>query len=234
MKLKKVNFDKFVNIYDKLLEEKTKFFSEHNYFAKIKVHLALRNLELSGFKRINILEFGCGTGRNIKYLKKYFANYNATIEVCDISKKSLKYVRNLHPKIRYFSCKEPNYYFDYLEKYDIIFIAGVYHLININDRLSATINILRMLKKNGQVIIFEHNPLNFITRKIVNSCEYDDDAILLRPSELINYYKKLDLILLKKRYYLLIPPKLFFLRFLEYFFSSIPLGGQYFLIFKKT
>ena len=40
-----------------------------------------------------------------------------------------------------------------------------------------------MLKNDGQLIIFEHNPLNPITRKIVKECEYDEDAILLTPKK---------------------------------------------------
>lgn len=62
----KVNFDKYTDNYNELLRENTGFFSTEEYFAKYKVDLVRNRIGVSP-KRV--LEYGCGIGRNIGYLK---------------------------------------------------------------------------------------------------------------------------------------------------------------------
>jgi hypothetical protein len=40
------------------------------------------------------------------------------------------------------------------------------------------------LKEDGHFIIFEHNPINPVTRHLVKNCPFDADAVLLstKPS----------------------------------------------------
>jgi len=233
-KNKKVNFDLFVNNYNKLLKKKTSFFSSHEYFSDYKVRLAIENLNISSLKKIRILEYGCGIGRNIKYLKKYFKNFSIELSACDVSIKSLNFLKRLFPSVKCFDCSGRDYIYNHLEKYDIIFIAGVFHHISPKERHNVSRNISSMLKNDGQLIIFEHNPFNPITRKIVKECEYDEDAILLTPKKLISYFSKIKKMKLKeKKYYLFIPQKFRFLNFIEKYLSWFPMGGQYFLVFNK-
>ena len=44
--------------------------------------------------------------------------------------------------------------------------------------------LYQRLAPGGAIVIFENNPFNPVTRKIVNDCPYDKDAILLKPSKL--------------------------------------------------
>ena len=46
-----------------------------------------------------------------------------------------------------------------------------------------TWELRRVVKPGGVALIFEHNPYNFLTRRVVSSCIFDKDAILLKPRE---------------------------------------------------
>jgi hypothetical protein len=39
--------------------------------------------------------------------------------------------------------------------------------------------LARVVRPGGLVMVFEHNPLNPLTRRAVSTCAFDDDAVLL-------------------------------------------------------
>ena len=117
--------------------------------------------------------------------------------------------------------------------FDLIFISGVYHHIPLEEREKVTTDIKRMLKKDGYIIIFEHNPYNPITQKIVNSCEFDRDAILLTSKNLKEYFSDKNCKLEKSAYTLFFPKQLSFLRPLEKYLEKVPCGGQHYVLYKK-
>ncbi len=87
-KTTKINFNEYGDSYDKIMESQHKMLGDISYYAEYKVKI-LKNIvaktkELNT-KKLNILEFGCGTGRNLFYMKKYFPN--ADIIGFDISEK---------------------------------------------------------------------------------------------------------------------------------------------------
>ena len=93
----------------------------------------------------------------------------------------------------------------------------------------------RVLKEEGSIYVFEHNPLNPLTRKIVNNCVFDKDAVLINPKKLIKKIKTLNFLKVKKQYTIFLPRNSFLnkLIFIEKFLYWCPLGGQYFLYIKK-
>src|SRR4051812_26202417 len=172
----KVDFDSYADNYNTLLHERTKFFSSSEaYFAKYKVGILQDRLREPPRR---ILEYGCGIGRNIRYLQGAYPS--AEVVGTDISKASLDTARAENPGVR-FEVEGPALE---LGQFDLIFVAGVFHHIPVADRATATRTIVERLSASGSVYVFEHNPFNPVTRRIVNTCPYDADAVLLRPSEL--------------------------------------------------
>ena len=111
----------------------------------------------------------------------------------------------------------------------MVFTACVFHHIGFQYHENLIQEIYRVLKKNGTFIIFEHNPWNPITRKMVNTCPFDKDAVLLNPT----YTKKLLHKVFqnqKTKFTLFFPRhKIFNLLIrLEKYLSIIPVGGQYY------
>jgi SAM-dependent methyltransferase len=224
----KVDFDEYAERYDELLSEKTKFFSDDlSYFSKYKAKVASEILPIS---RINaLLEFGCGTGRNIPYLQKYFPR--AVVSGSDISEASINIAKEASPDTRFYLETGIS---DDIGKFDLIFVAGVFHHIEVNKRLQTMADLYERLNHDGYIFVFEHNPYNPITRRIVSNCEYDLDAVLLRPAELLGYFSKIGLVEINRGFSLFFPPFLgskFHL--VERFMSWMPLGGQYWAMGRK-
>jgi len=223
--MNKIDFDDYADNYGQLLQKQLSFFDKKNYFAEYKIKILKQQLN---YEPVKILDYGCGTGRNLKFLKQYFPN--AKIYGCDISKKSLKIATKNNPDAILFL---PNENFDY-KNFDLVFVAGVFHHIEPNLRTNILKQIHQLLTKNGSLVIFEHNPYNPVTLHMVNTCEFDDDVVLLKAREMKNLLRRANFALKKTRYSLFIPKFLKKLRFLEKYLGLIPLGGQYFILAQKT
>ncbi|MCO4876537.1 class I SAM-dependent methyltransferase [Paraburkholderia caribensis] len=218
--IKRVDFDEYTDSYNELLGEKTKFFaSGDEYFARYKIELVRKHVN-TPVKRV--LEFGCGIGRNIPFLQEAFSR--ATVVGSDISRASLDVAARENPGVE-FLCEEDN--LADIGQFDLIFVAGVFHHIPPNQRTLAAGALRNRLEKLGHVFVFEHNPYNPITRRIVNTCPYDEDAVLLKPTELKSTLRTAGLSVERTEYCLFVPPRFSMLSGLERRLGWLPLGGQY-------
>jgi len=216
----KVNFDEFAKSYDELLSRETGFFTaDEAYFAQYKVHLtrAIINREPA-----SILEFGCGTGRNLRFLQQYFSS--SKICASDVSAKSLEVARAENPGVDVWLEGDRQ---SERTGFDLIFVAGVFHHVPGPERAEVARTVSSRLSSGGSVVVFEHNPYNPVTRRIVSNCEYDQDAVLLAPKELREVLETAGLKVAKHAYSLFFPPAMRFLCRLESKLGWLPLGGQY-------
>ena len=83
------------------------------------------------------------------------------------------------------------------------------------------------------MFIFEHNPYNPLTLKLVANCEFDVDAELIKKKDLIKICKKNKFNIFKSGYIHFFPSKLGFMFKLENYLKWLFLGAQYFCLFKK-
>jgi SAM-dependent methyltransferase len=217
----KIDFDDYSADYDALLHESTKLYADDSeYFARYKVDLVL-SVASRPVKRV--LEYGCGTGRNISHLEEAFPD--AEIVGTDVSQASLRVAAKDHPR----TCFEVESDGLELGLFDLIFVAGVFHHIPPPERGGAMATLARRLAPGGSLHVFEHNPFNPLTRRIVNTCPFDADAVLLKPAELRRLMLDAGLDLRLKSYCLFVPPRLSWLMPLEKYLAWLPLGGQYWL-----
>lgn len=217
--MSQIDFDDFVDEYDDLIKKQTRFFDSQDYFAEYKVTKAKSLLTQSPN---TILDFGCGISRSTYFLKKQFPA--ASIHGCDISAESILKAKKRFPDCHF---SHVNDLLVSKEQFDLIFIANVFHHIPPKDRPAAMQEIIRLCAKKAKIILFEHNPLNPVTRHLVNTCPFDRDAVLLKPKEMIALFSAVGLCHIKYHYTLFFPGFLKQLRFLENYLKSIPLGGQY-------
>ncbi len=218
-------FDEVADHYDDLLRQDLSAYGKSiSYYSEYKVRLTCRNTGLIEPRRI--LEFGCGTGRNIKFLKKYFPN--AHITGSDISPRSLRQARDDKNNAGV-DFVDVNELVKGRELYDLIFVAVVLHHIVPAERERALARLHGLLAQNGEIFIFEHNPYNPLTVKAVKECPFDEGVVLVKPNELIGLSLRVGLRLVEKQYYLFFPSGLKSFSFLERFVHFVPLGGQYFV-----
>jgi len=223
----RVDFDKFTSNYNELLNQETRFFSpSEEYFARYKTDIVRKQV----FYHVSrVLEYGCGIGRNIPFLQHAFPE--AVIVGSDISNASLVVARRENMGIDFIQESEA---VPTMEPFDLIFVAGVFHHVPMELRPQVARTLYERLSPGGSLFVFEHNPFNPVTRRIVSNCPYDEDAVLLKPSELIGLLGQASLTIERKSYCLFVPPKLSLLARLESRLGWLPLGGQYWIQAKRN
>ncbi len=216
-----VDFDDYVDNYESLLKEQLSFFSkDRGYFSEYKVNLTKK---YTNIEPKTVLDFGCGIGLSLAFLHKYFPNAN--LFATDISKKSVEYVRNNFSYVNVLDYNQIG-----SQKFDLIFITGVFHHVPIEQRDSLMQHLSTLLANDGQLFIFEHNPYNPVTRRMVATCPFDEDAVLLSLNSLKKIIAQTNRFKIEKtKYCLFFPEILSKFRFLESKISWLPLGGQYFV-----
>jgi len=217
----RVDFDDYTENYNALLAEKTSFFSSNEaYFARYKVDLVRQKVKSPVHR---LLEYGCGIGRNIPFLKTAFPE--ARVMGSDISVASLEMAQQINPEIKFF--QENDQINSSMEPFDLIFVAGVFHHVPLEQRGQVAKRLLERLTPTGQLFVFEHNPYNPVTRRIVNNCVYDEDAILISARQLKRILLDAGFKNMQVQYCLFIPPGWKSLLWLEPKLKWLPLGGQY-------
>lgn len=216
----KVDFDQYAGQYDALLAAQTNFFDDDSdYFARYKIE---RVKQLAGGVQA-ALDFGCGIGRSMTALRAAFPS--AAVAGCDPSADSLAIARRQNPTGKFFSMDE----LSAAPAFDLVLASCVFHHIAPGDRQEALRYCHNRLKPGGRLVVFEHNPINPVTRHLVNTCPFDADAVLLPMRETVNRMCAAQFNVVRTGYCLFFPSALASLRPLENFMGWLPLGGQYFV-----
>ena len=220
-------FDEISNEYDLILKEGLSRYGELNYYGKMKAEyvrriLSSKNVRLIAKAPHTILDFGCGVGRNLPHLKQAFPE--AELYAFDISKKSLDIALKNNAGV--IGINEGNID-SFVSVFDVIFVSGVFHHIQPDERFLTVRRLRYILNESGTVFVFEHNPINPITRRIVKDCPFDKDASLINKEDLISLFLENDLSFLGGAYTLFVPSRLKAINHIERFLEWLPLGAQY-------
>jgi hypothetical protein len=78
-------------------------------------------------------------------------------------------------------------------------------------------------------MVYEHNPFNPLTVRVVNNCPFDANAKLIRASVMAKRCRDAGFREVKVKYRVFFPGFLRALRFAEGLLSWLPLGGQYYV-----
>ncbi len=196
------------------------------YFARMKVELLKPSEKNSSLK---VLDIGCGDGATELFMQQFFPQWQ--LFAVDVSEKSIDIAkaRGLSAvEFKVYNGTETGFAAD---SFDIIFIAGVLHHVDFSLHHIILKEINRLLKPGGRLYLFEHNPLNPVTKYLVNTCVFDKEARLLKSSYTARLLKRASLKIEKKQFIIFFPRKgmLGKLIFLEKYLQWLPLGGQYFI-----
>ena len=196
------------------------------YFAEMKVKI------ITAFENntvLKILDVGCGDGATEIFMNKYFPSWN--ISAIDISVKSIEEAKSKNIKGSEFKIYDGKKIPFEDNSFDVIFMAGVLHHIDLSLHNGILQDINRVLKTKGRFYLFEHNPLNPVTRHLVNTCVFDKDAKLLKSGYTLQLLQKNNLNVQKKKFIIFFPRKGILSKFifLEKYLQWLPLGGQYFI-----
>lgn len=225
-KQKQINFDDYAKDYREIHTKNIQVFSgkDSGYFGEYKVRIIRQ--ELNGNKKVRILDLGCGDGLSAVFFKKYFPGMQ--YDGLDISKESIhqaeQKIQKRNISFRMYDGKTIPFDDD---SFDIILIACVLHHVPYDEHYGLLKECQRVLKERGNLYIFEHNPFNPVTRKIVNTCPFDEDAVLIRAGRMKHLLSELRFHNIKISYTIFFPRKFFFryLLGIEKYLKCLPGGA---------
>lgn len=221
------NFDEFATNYRDIHNANIKITgADSEYFSRYKIEIVKELFPNSDPEKI--LDFGCGDGLSLELFRNILPS--SSLFGIDVSEESIEQANKKKiPDCETVAFDGANIpYAD--NSFSIVFTANVFHHINHKNHPGILKEIYRVLKPGGVFIIFEHNPYNPITRKIVNECEFDHDAVLLKPGYTRSSLKSAGFKSVTTDFTLFFPRSSFFKPFLslEKRMRFIPIGGQYF------
>lgn len=219
-------FDRFRESYGDELQHAIGFAGqEARFFTKVKAHalLDLAARRLGDPKRLRALDVGCGVGLTDEFLASSFGELHGV----DVSAGMLEAARRANPTVEYHLGDGRTLPFEDAS-FDVAFAICVLHHVPPDGRNVFADEVARVVRRGGLVVLFEHNPLNPLTRLVVARCAFDDDAVLLSPAEATGLLRGARLAPVERRYILFLPFDSGAVRRIERTLARVPLGAQYY------
>jgi SAM-dependent methyltransferase len=112
-------------------------------------------------------------------------------------------------------------------RFDLVFSACVHHHIPHEEHAALLAEWHRVLRPGGLAVIFEHNPRNPLTVRAVESCAFDENAVLVPAGLLRRKVAAAGFESVRRHYRVFFPRFLRLLRPLERLLTWLPIGAQY-------
>lgn len=228
-----VEFDKFADEYRELHAANIRLSGEDpEYFAEYKVADIAAELERDRAVAHTALDFGAGVGYSVPFFARHLPSTRVTC--LDVSRKSLDVGAARHGRAADFT------HFDGRKipfedgTFDVALASCVFHHIPHEEHVALLAEIRRVLAPHGHLFVFEHNPLNPLTRHAVNTCEFDEHAKLIMAPSMRQRVHAAGFTAPAIRYRIFFPRALRGMRPLETKMTWLPLGAQYYVVARKS
>jgi SAM-dependent methyltransferase len=219
----RAEFDGVGETYQAAVDEAISFAGqEHDFYLQAKarrlVELTRRRL---GPGRHAALDVGCGPGLFDRHVASEFDLHGV-----DVSPAMVERAREANPEVEY-AVSEPRRLPHGDGRFDLAFAVCVLHHVDRADRLPLVRELARVVRPGGLVSVFEHNPLNPLTRRVVRTCAFDEDVELLPRRELEALFGSAGLEEVSTHYLLFFPWRGRLFEAAERLLTAVPLGAQY-------
>lgn len=227
----KAEFDKFAEEYSTTLKNNIRASGESpEFFAEYKIADVSR--EIGDREEIGrILDFGSGVGSSVPYFRRYFPR--AELTCLDVSERSLQIAQQRFGDDARFQSFDGSVVPSDAGTFDLVFAGCVFHHIEHSEHAGLLHELNRVLRPGGHLFIFEHNPLNPLTRHAVNTCPFDENAVLIGGRSMERSFRKAGLSQVSLKYRIFFPGMLKALRVVEPYLTWLPLGAQYYVHGRK-
>lgn len=206
--------------------ESPEFFSEYK-ISDLSNYIVGANLPAT-----NILDFGSGIGNSIPYFRKYFPG--SSLACADVSARSMEVSRSRFPGNENYVLIGNGHLPLESGSQDVVFSACVFHHIPHSEHLQWLSELRRVTRKGGLLAIYEHNPLNPLTVRAVNTCPLDVNAHLIFAGQMRRRAAAAGWSQARTDYRLFFPAFLAKLRPLEQRLGWLGLGAQYRLLARRA
>jgi ubiquinone/menaquinone biosynthesis C-methylase UbiE len=223
-------FDRFADEYLAIHAKNIALTGEStDYFARYKVDeikRVWRERRLPDPR--TILDFGSGIGGALPHLRASFPA--AEIIATDVSARSLEIAEHRHPGVARFVLYAGSGPLAPDASVDLAYSACVFHHIDEGEHHDLLSGLRRTLTPGGALIVYEHNPINPVTRYIVATCPFDENAVLISAGKLRRRLLDAGFSKVEIGYVGFFPAALSGLRALDPFLKHVPLGAQYYAL----
>jgi SAM-dependent methyltransferase len=229
-------FDSYAHDYEALHGESVRasgFPASH--FDEYKIKEVARQLARVGWRdrAIKFLNFGCGIGKSERYVRERLPA--ADIYGVDVSAKSIEVARERNRDlggVSFAVFDGRSIPFD--TEFDVAFVANVFHHVPRAEHVRTLRTLGGALKPGGLLFLFEHNPINPLTRKTVRDCPFDEGAVLLQPWYTRRILREAGFARSTINFTLFFPAPLARLAPLEKYLRKLPLGAQYYFVARRS
>ena len=197
-----------------------------DYFAEGKANLlvAVAERRLGDPGKLRALDIGCGVGVTDRFLAGRFGALHGV----DIAADAVEKARKANPEVHYESYDGGVLPFAD-DSVDLAFTICVVHHVPTGDWPAFAAEMKRVVRPGGLVVVFEHNPLNPLTRVSVSRCPFDEDVTLLRAGTTARLLGDAGLSPVERRFFYFLPVRDVATSRLERALTRVPLGAQYFV-----
>jgi len=221
-----VLFDRYNEHYDQAVNDSIAFSKlKVDFFVCVKA-VYLQDILATHFgdpSRVDLLDVGCGIG----HYHPYWIDQVGSLRGVDVSSKCIERAAERNPSVMY-----ETYDGDQLpfadHSFDAVVTICVMHHVDPRQRPAFVAELRRVLRPGGIAVVFEHNPSNFLTRRAVSNCTFDEGVILQPHHETETLMRQEGFDIQPSRFILLLPAFTKLLRRVDRLFSRLPLGAQYF------
>lgn len=198
--------------------------ASHDFYLKKKTDYLIKTTRarLGDSSKLSLLDVGCGIGLMERFLCDDFGYVHGV----DIAEAEVEVARRNAPRATFEPYRGPRLPFDD-GRFDVAFACCVLHHVPPAEWNSLCAEMARVIKPGGLAFIFEHNPLNPLTRLSVSKNEFDNDAVLLGRGRSAGLLKRAGLRVVAKPYIIFFPWKSRVLAGIESCLRWLPLGAQY-------
>jgi ubiquinone/menaquinone biosynthesis C-methylase UbiE len=172
-----VAFDAHAASYDDAVDRSVSFTGrDAAFYARRKVELLeeIVRPRLGSLQGLSLLDVGCGTGTT----DRQFAPRVRKLHGVDVSEEMLVHARRTVPAAE-FSWYDGEKLPFADESFDVVVGICMIHHVPASERFRVVSEMVRVTRSEGVVAVFEHNPLNPLTRHAVNTCALDQNVVLL-------------------------------------------------------
>jgi SAM-dependent methyltransferase len=216
-------FDELAADYQQLLDDPARqaFADDPAFFIHQKCRALLRHLEreLPGGPR-RVLDAGCGQGTALEYLRT-----TCTVFGSDVSREMLRAAVRRRPVV----VQEPFALPFRTASFDAAFAFCVYHHIDTAHHVRHLGEMGRVVRPSGRVVVFEHNPLNPVTRRVFARAPIDRGCHLIPRRRLQAVFAEAGFEDIRHGYVLFLPQRLERFAEFESVLERVPFGGQYYV-----
>jgi SAM-dependent methyltransferase len=221
------DFDTWKDSYRDEVEKVVAFSGQDaEYFTELKARalVDLARRRIGDPAALTALDIGCGVGATDRHLTPRFG----TVVGVDIFEGVLDAAATANPQIDYrlydgrtLPCDDASV--------DVAFAICVVHHVPPAQWQAFAAEMARVLRPGGVAAIFEHNPLNPLTRRVVSNCVFDEDAVLLRRRLAAGLLRGAGLTGAEHRYIAFLPFGGRGVAAIESALRRVPLGAQYYV-----